>query len=194
MRVSEEMIGKRVRSLRRARGLTLQELADKADISKSYLSRLETSTKAPPLSTLLDLAGLLGTTVGRLLGEEDVSDKISIVKKTARPEVTRSGSAFGYSYSSLVEGHPDKRLEAYVLELPREVGEHKFFEHRGEELLFVLCGEMVLSYGGMEYYLDTGDCAHFDSSVSHFGRSVGGVPTHLLAVFVTPDTPPLKEG
>lgn len=184
MKVAEDRIGKRVRDLRQARGLTLQDLADKAAISKSYLSRVETSSKAPPVSTLLALAQALETTVGRLLGEEEASDKISIVKKADRPEVTRDGTAFGYSYSSLVQGHPDKRLEAYVLTLPTEMGQYSHFEHRGEELLFVLSGKMAFSYGGMEYYLEEGDCAHFDSNVPHLGRTVGREATQLLAVFI----------
>lgn len=186
MKVAEERIGKRVRDLRQARELTLQELADKAGLSKSYLSRVETSSKAPPVSTLLALAQILGTTVGRLLGEEETSEKISIVKKAARPEVTKDGTAFGYSYSSLIEGHPDKRLEAYVLNLPKEMGQASHFVHKGEELLFVLNGEMAFSYGGMDYYLEQGDCAYFDSNIPHLGRAVGGEDTQLLAVFITP--------
>lgn len=186
MRVEEERIGRRIRELRQARGLTLEELADRAELSKSYLSRVETSGKAPPVSTLLALAQALGTTVGRLLGEEEVSEKISIVKKGDRPQVTRDGTAFGYSYSSLIDGHPDKRLEAYILTLPSEMGRYSHFEHKGEELLFVLSGRMAFAYGGVDYYLEEGDCAYFDSNVPHLGRAVGQEETQLLAVFVTP--------
>ncbi len=186
MKVHEERIGKRVRELRQARGLTLQDLADRAELSKSYLSRVETSSKAPPVSTLLALAQALGTTVGRLLGEEEAADKISIVKKAGRPDVTRDGTAFGYSYSSLIEGHPDKRLEAYVLTLPNDAGTYSHFEHKGEELLFVLSGKMAFSYGGVDYYLEEGDCAYFDSDVPHLGRAVGQEETQLLAVFFPP--------
>lgn len=181
----EEGIGRRVRDLRQARGLTLQELADKAGLSKSYLSRVETSDKAPPVSTLLTLAQILRTTVGRLLGEEEASEKISIVKKGSRPEVTKDGTAFGYSYSSLIQGHPEKGLDAYVLTLPKEMGQYPPFEHKGEELLYVLRGEIAFLYGGTEYYLEEGDCLYFDSNVPHFGRAVGREDAQLLAVFIS---------
>lgn len=185
MKVAEDGIGRRVRDLRQTRGLTLQELADKARLSKSYLSRVETSDKAPPVSTLLTLAQVLGTTVGRLLGEEETSEKISIVKKGARPEVTKDGTAFGYSYSCLIQGYPEKGLEAYVLTLPKEIGPYSPFEHKGEELLFVLRGEIAFLYGGMDYYLEEGDCIYFDSTVPHFGRAVGGDEAQLLCVFIS---------
>jgi transcriptional regulator with XRE-family HTH domain len=60
-------MAQRIQELRQRRGLTQEQLADKAGISRGYLARLETSRHDPSLSTLEKLAKALGVKVGRLL-------------------------------------------------------------------------------------------------------------------------------
>jgi transcriptional regulator with XRE-family HTH domain len=62
-----ERMAKRLKTLRRRRGLTQEALAAKAGLSRTYLARLETARQDPTLSTLVKLAKALGVRVTRLL-------------------------------------------------------------------------------------------------------------------------------
>ena len=68
------------KDLRRRKGLTLDQIADAAELSKGHLSRFERGEKALSVASMLRLAQALNTTVGRLLGEEFDKDGIRVVK------------------------------------------------------------------------------------------------------------------
>ncbi len=63
----KERMAARIKVLRDRRGLTQEQLAEKAGVSRTYLARLETGRQDPTLSTLEKLAKALGVRVGRLL-------------------------------------------------------------------------------------------------------------------------------
>ena len=66
--IPESQIGKNIKTLRLAQKLTIKALSEKAGITKGYLSKVENSDKAPPVSTLLVIAKALGVTISKLLG------------------------------------------------------------------------------------------------------------------------------
>ena len=81
-------LGDRLRMERERQGLTLDQLAELADLSKPYLSRLESGERQPAIGTLLVLARSLGVSVASLLGEDDRSHRSSstVGHHGARPD------------------------------------------------------------------------------------------------------------
>lgn len=72
-----ETVGGRVQRLRKARDMSLSELARQAEISKPYLSQIESGeTKRPSAEVLYRLASVLGTTVAALLGKSGASEAV----------------------------------------------------------------------------------------------------------------------
>jgi transcriptional regulator with XRE-family HTH domain len=67
--IVEAEIGKRIKAFRTEKRITLDQLAKKTGFTKGYLSKVEKSTKSPPVSTLGILARALGITISALLGE-----------------------------------------------------------------------------------------------------------------------------
>ncbi len=67
MKINYKIIGKNIKDIRTARGLTQTELAEKADLSVQFISYIETGTKRPGLETLIKIAAALGTTMDALL-------------------------------------------------------------------------------------------------------------------------------
>ncbi|MCF8563944.1 helix-turn-helix domain-containing protein [Alicyclobacillus tolerans] len=73
------MIGKRIQQLRLARGLSLSELAERADIAKSYLSAIERNIQGnPSIQVIEKLASVLNVSIQALLGEESSDTPISL--------------------------------------------------------------------------------------------------------------------
>ncbi|WP_427340509.1 helix-turn-helix domain-containing protein [Caloranaerobacter sp. DY30410] len=81
------MVGKRIKKLRKERGLSLKELSKKTDISISFLSDIENGRSNPSLERLKDIARGLNTTVSYLLGEtDDVEINSEIKELLSNPE------------------------------------------------------------------------------------------------------------
>ena len=183
--IIEAEIGKRIKEFRRNKNLTLQELADKTGFSKGYLSKVETSDKAPPVATLSEIARELGVTVSSLLGEEAQQDSICVVRKNERVLMASTGEDFGYAYEALANPYPNKHMEPFVLSYPSDEAFNYSFQHDGEEMLFVIQGKIRFKYDNREIVLEQGDCVYFDSNTPHTGEPVGDEKLKCLIVIYT---------
>jgi transcriptional regulator with XRE-family HTH domain len=186
--IDEKQVGRKIKELRLNANLTLNELAELAGISQGYLSKIENSQNAPPVSTLLMIARALRVNISEIFGENESPMPISLIRKNDRPFVARNGSIFGYSYQALASKFHNKHFDPYILTIPgdleRESNFH--FEHKGQEMLFVIKGKMRFLYGDKEYMLDPGDCVFFDSSVPHNGFSRDAKEVECLIAIYTP--------
>ncbi len=182
----EHEIGANIKALRLSQKLTLLDLSRKAGITKGYLSKVENSDKAPPISTLIVIARALGVTVSKLLGEESAPVRCSVTRKGERRLIARSGSAFGYFYESLAHHFPGKRMEPYILTIPSKSVHKSLFQHEGEEMLLVIEGTMRFLHGEDEYIVETGDCVYFDSGVPHLGRPADDRDVKCVMVIFVP--------
>jgi transcriptional regulator with XRE-family HTH domain len=182
----ESEIGRRIKASRISKKFTLEQLAHRTGFTKGYLSRIEKSEKSPPLSTLGIIARVLGITISFLVGEEEQQTSFGLVKKGERHLIARKGTAFEYSYEALAHTYPNKKMEPFILILPLKPKKKTIAQHEGEELLFVLQGTMKFLHGNQEYTVEEGDCIYFDSSIPHFGESVGDKEAKCLMVIYTP--------
>jgi transcriptional regulator with XRE-family HTH domain len=171
--ILEAEIGNRIKALRAEKGITLEQLAKQTGFTKGYLSKVEKSKKAPPVSTLGNIARAFNVTISSLLGEERSRTSLCLVRRGERPLIARDGTAFGYSYEAMAYNYPNKIMEPFILTLPLGRKKKTFYQHEGEEILFVIQGSMKFLHGSNEYIVNEGDCIYFDSSIPHFGESIG---------------------
>ncbi|MBW2636152.1 MAG: helix-turn-helix transcriptional regulator [Deltaproteobacteria bacterium] len=180
--IKESEIGKNIKKYRKIRRATLQELADASGYTKGYISKLEKSEKAPPLSTLSNIAKVLGVTTSVLLGESARRTSISFIRKDERSVIAGIGTAFGYAYESIAHNYPDRNMQPFVLTLPVKPKQQVIFQHDSEEMLFVLKGTMNFRYGDKEFEVNEGDCVYFDGNIPHYGESSGDEEAVCLMV------------
>ncbi len=184
----EELIAENIKTLRKQKKFTLQEMSDLTGLTKGYLSKIERSKKAPPYSTLNRIAMALGVDSAFLLGERlNISEdtRLSFTKKNQGKivDIVRTlseGSLYGYSYEALAVDKPGKNMQPFIIEPAFD--EKAIFQHEGEEFMYVLEGKHELIYDGKEYIMEEGDCVYFDSTVPHTGKSLGKKKARLLAV------------
>lgn len=181
--MTEEIIGKNIKLLRKKKGLTLQDLEGLTGLTRGYLSKIERSKKAPPYSTVSKVASALGVRINYLTSEklQKLDDpRVAFVKNgEARLEKTHSNEK-GYKYQALAVGKVGKNMEPYIIETAFE--EHGTFQHEGEEFLYVLEGTHEFIYDGEKYIMEEGDSIYYDANVPHTGRSIGKKRAKLLAV------------
>lgn len=184
--ILEAEIGKRIKLLRAAKRITLENLARRTGFTKGYLSKVEKSKKAPPVSTLGNIARAFNVTISSLLGEESPRTSLCLVRKGERPLMARDGNAFGYSYEAVAYNYPNKTMEPFILTLPLGRKKKTFYQHEGEEILFVIQGSMKFIHGTGQYTVNEGDCVYFDSSIPHFGESIGRKEVKCFMVICNP--------
>jgi transcriptional regulator with XRE-family HTH domain len=181
--MDEKQIVQNIKSIRQSKKITLDQLAKLTGLTKGYISRIENSHKAPPLSTLYRIANALDTDLSVLLAENsEVPEKLRlcIVRKNERKEVVSRGTLYGYQYVSLAFKKIGKNMEPYIIEpAVEEIG---VFSHEGEEFMYVLEGTHEFIYDNEKYILNEGDSIYFDSIVPHSGRSIGDKKAKILGI------------
>lgn len=169
----EDIARHRLRSLRLARGWTLDELAARSSLSASTISRIETGHRRLALDNLVHLARALGSTVDELLaaGDDDV---------VIRP--TRTALPHGGVYWPLVRaGDTSGRVVAKV-RYPASRRRPEPQVHPGRDWCYVLSGTARLLLGEREYLLEAGQAAEFSTMTPHWIAGYGG-PVELLMIF-----------
>lgn len=181
----EAIIGDRISRLRTQLGLTLDQLASQTGFTKSYLSKIENSRKVPPIGTLSRIAHALKTEITELLHDpaKGSSRAFTLVRSNERLPVVRGGTAFGYDYVSLADTKSHKKMEPFLFTFPSQIDKHVFFEHEGEEFLFVLSGRVEWQAGSEKVLLSPGDSIYFDSRLPHRGRALDGEATALVVTY-----------
>ena len=191
-RTSDGQIGDHLKALRAARGMTLDRLAVATGLTKSYLSKIQNSRKLPPIATLSRIAQALGTSIGSFFGDIlEPGEGASVVRKHERLPVVRGGTAFGYDYVSLAHDRLSKRMEPFVFTFPSKIDRHVFFDHGGEEFVFILSGKVIFQVGDERWALGKGDSIYFDAAIPHRGWSVGREAKALVVVHA-PERAPVE--
>ncbi|WP_406379171.1 cupin domain-containing protein [Streptomyces sp. NBC_01618] len=176
-------IGQHLRRERLQRGLTLEQLAEKTGLSRSYLSNVEREVNSPTINTLRTIVDALGTTLSRLFHAVDREYRV-LTRPHERVELTRAGVQ-GITYTLL---NPNRMgsLEMMMLEVaPGASSGDNPHTHAGEEVGLLLRGELDYWIDDACYRLQPGDCVSFDSSAPHRYHNPGTVP----AVCVWSETP-----
>jgi transcriptional regulator with XRE-family HTH domain len=181
--MDERSIARNIKTLRMKKRMSLEELAKLTGLTRGYLSKVERSHRAPPLSTLNKIAVTLGVQLTFFLQEETekVMDcKLMIVRKDQGKKVVTKGTLYGYEYEAIADNKPGKNMEPFIIRPTK--GKEGIFKHEGEEFMYVLEGTHEFKYNGKKYILKKGDSIYFDSGVPHSGRSLGGRKAKVLAI------------
>ena len=159
---SLQELGRALRSRRKELGLTMQAVADRAGLSVGFISQVERGLTAPSLGSLASLAEVLETPIGNFLEQPQATGKAT--RQSHRPAYSVPGSEASYErvstsfdgsqlHSVLVHEPPGHRVEP--------------ISHRGEEMFYLLDGELTVEIEGERMILRQGDSLHFDSQRVH---------------------------
>jgi transcriptional regulator with XRE-family HTH domain len=179
-------IGERIRAFRAEKGLSLGEVARQSGLSESLVAGIEARKISPPLGAIINLAKTLQVSVGELFGDS-ADSPFCIVRSDDRKTVSRfnspAGKSGGYSYESLGHQKQNRQMEPFLVTLnPSKDREIEPNRHDGEEILFVLDGQVDVRLADHEDILNRGDSIYFDSNLPHVVSCHGSEPATILAV------------
>jgi transcriptional regulator with XRE-family HTH domain len=167
----EQVVRSRLRSLRHTLGLSLDELAERTNLSPSTISRVETGKRSISLDVLLPLATALQVDLDALL---DVRSDDDVV---IRPTPSRVGGRTSWTLSRPTGSTVALKLR---LEPTRRMPEQKV--HPGHDWFFVLEGRIRLRLGEREVIVEAGEAAEFATMTPHSFAALDG-PAELIVIF-----------
>ena len=172
----------RLKLLRKQLGMSLQDLAEKTGLTKSYLSKVERGLSTPSIAVAMKLSSALHVDVERLFSEEAVKDAIVIVKAKDRIPLGRRDSPLKSHYEVIVGNSTVRHNHTFIVTPASDFSEVEFKEHEGEEFLFVHKGRIEINFASQLVVLSTGDAVHFAAQIPHKIRSLGSHPAQVLVV------------
>ena len=179
-------LGERARNLRLKKNLSIEQLTERCAISASDLEAIEKSELSPPLGEIVTLAAALQVSLGDLFGDE-ADSPFCIVRSDKRQSVSRFGAATsgGYSYESLGHQKQNRHMEPFLVTLSPDSEPKEPNRHPGEEILFVLEGQVKVRLAEHTDILNPGDSIYYDSNLPHIVSCHGEHPATLMAVIYT---------
>ncbi|MCS6853663.1 MAG: XRE family transcriptional regulator [Elioraea sp.] len=179
-------VGAAIRELRLAHRLTLGQVAERAQISRSLLSKIENGLVSASLDTLARIAQALGSSMSALFKHWDVPEgRAQHVRAGQGMEVVRRGTPAGHTYHLLAyDQGPRKRFEPFLISIDDPTEAFPDFVHPGTEFIYMLAGTMEYRHGRQTYLLHPGDALTFSGEIPHGPGRLITLPIRFLATIV----------
>lgn len=179
-------IGVKIKTLRKERKLTLQDVATETGFSPALISQIENNNVSPPIATLSKIARFFDVKMSFFFEEGEGTTRYEIVRHDERRVVSRviskDGTGHGYTYETLSYRKKNKKMEPFLLTVTERAQEETLYHHEGEEFLLILSGSAEIILDEERFVLEQGDAAYFDSTVKHRLLSKDGEVVQVLAV------------
>lgn len=176
-----EQIGNKIRDLRNLNGLTQQELADRAELTKGFISQLERGLVTPSVVTLLDLIECLGTTASAFFREAE-QEKVVFSEEGFFEKIDDAGNSIQW----IVPTAQNNEMEPLLV----NIKPHEMLEtdkpHVGEEFGYVLAGELILHLGEKDYPVKTGESFYYPAKKTHTIENPGDTDARFIWVSTPP--------
>ena len=188
--IDDLQIGAKLRHARMVQKLRLKDLSEKIGCSESLLSKVENDQVRPSLKILHRLAAELNMSIGVLFSGADDQNKI-VMRRDERPIIRTNAvgrpASSGVRLECLVPDPSNRLLFGSVHVVEPGAGSVGLIDHKGEEIGYLLEGELELTVGGVSYHLYPGDSFFFDSTLPH-GYTNPGLVTARVVWINTPST------
>lgn len=169
-------LGERIKSRRKELGLTLQALARKSSLSAPFISQAERDLTVPSLVSLLALAKAMSVDLDYFIKLPTAAKIVHRASDPCRIEI--DSPVLYYDLSSSLE---KRHLDVILMRIPPG---HVFpvDQRSGEDVLYLISGELHASAGDTRAVLKAGDSMHFDSRLPHSARNASDQEAVLLYI------------
>ena len=177
-------IGEKLRKLRLRRELTQEEMADRCELSKGFISQVERDLASPSIATLTDMLECLGSNLKDFFS--DTGDEKTVFSQNdmfvKEDEETLRGSI-----TWLVPSAQKNAMEPILVDLGAGGKTQEMPPSEGEEFGFVLSGTITLRLGGKRWRIKTGESFCLHPGDAHFIQNDGKRTARFLWVSTPPN-------
>lgn len=174
-------IGYKIKQLRIQKGLTLEELASRSELTKGFLSQLERNLTSPSISTLSDILEALGTSLSDFFKEEKQEQFVFRTKDFYVDERE------DHKVNWIVPNTQKNEMEPIMIEIPQGGKSFEMEPHGGEEFGYVIEGSIKLIMDSDEFVIHKGETFYLNGKYFHYIKNDKKTTAKVLWV----STPPL---
>jgi transcriptional regulator with XRE-family HTH domain len=181
----QQTVANRIKLLRKKAGMSQTQLAEKCNVSKSMISKIESNKATIHLDILMNIARELGISLYELLEESSLATKkkATIVRERERKHLVAGvPGRSGYKYFGMA-GSSD--IDTFLLVIGKEaISAQRYVTHNGYEFLYVVEGAVRLRFRDEEYTLYEGDTGFFQATQEHMVLPVTENGAQIIIVFL----------
>ena len=163
-------IGNKLKELRVLKGLTQEELADRSELSKGFISQLERNLTSPSITTLMDILQCLGTSIGEFFNE--APDEQIVFGK--QDYFVKEDTEYKNEIKWIIPNAQKNTIEPIYLTLQAGGSICPDTPHEGEEFGYVLQGAVSIHLGNKTYKAKKGESFYYTADKTHFLSSKNG--------------------
>lgn len=175
-------IGDKIRRLRKKNGLTQEELADRCELSKGFISQVERDLTSPSIATLVDILESLGTNLKDFFNET-MDEKIIFSKDDV---FETNNEELKYILKWIIPNAQKNVMEPILVEIDIDGRTKEDFPHEGEEFGYVISGSIYLHVGKDKYKVKKDESFYFKANSNHFISNAGKTKARIIWVSTPP--------
>jgi len=176
-------IGEKIKHLRVKNGLTQEELADRSELSKGFISQLERDLTSPSIATLMDILECLGTDLQDFFNEK-VEEKIVYGTEDI---FIKENKELHNEIHWIIPNSQKNEMEPILIHLATDGVSVLEDPHEGEEFGYVLAGNICLHLGNKKYKVKKGESFYFRPSAEHYLSNASKSKATILWVSTPPN-------
>ena len=160
-------IGHKIKELRVMKNLTQEELADRAELSKGFISQLERDLTSPSIATLVDILQVLGTDLTEFF--QDTTEEQIVFRDFDYFE--KEDEELGNKIEWIIPNAQKNIMEPIRLTLEPGGSTYPDNPHEGEEFGYVLSGSITIHIGNKKYKAKKGESFYFTPGSTHYVKA-----------------------
>ena len=178
-------ISNKIKSIRKEKNLTLQDIADRAGVTKGLISQIENSRTIPSLLVLIQIIKALEVDLDSFFTELGLHSKEApiIVQRKSDYEKFEKEPASGYEYFRIfTKKVKQSTIDIVLLEI-QPGSKRDFVQTEAFEYKFIISGSVKYIFRDEEVNLEAGDSMLFDGRLEHNPVNIGAIPAQMLVVY-----------
>jgi transcriptional regulator with XRE-family HTH domain len=176
-------IGEKIKRLRLNNALTQEELANRCELSKGFISQLERDMTSPSIASLVDILECLGTDLNEFFSDS-IDEKIVFTKNDFFETEDKERN---YLLSWIVPNAQKNMMEPILLDISPGGSFIEDTPHQGEEFGYVIQGSVTVVVGGQKYKAKKGETFYYKTKSDHTIQNPGKLPAKILMVATPPN-------
>ncbi len=174
-------LGKKIKQMRNQKSLTQEELADRCELTKGYISQLENNLNSPSIATLTDILAALGSNLAEFF-QEETEEKV-VFSKNEFIEKDSEGILLHW----LIPNAQKNMMEPILVELTEETSTPGDIPHEGEEFGYVLEGKIAIVLGNKHHVCKKGEAFYYPANKPHSILNKGKGKAKFLWISTPPN-------
>lgn len=178
-------ISYKIKEIRKEKGITIQEVADKAGVSKGLISQIENNRTIPSLLVLINIINALDVDLNEFFKDfnSDLDAGPVVVRKKDSYTAFEKEHAVGFNYKRIYTSAMDSStMDIVLLELLPDA-QRPMVETEAYEYKYIINGQVEYVFQDQTIRLEEGDSIFFNGRLSHTPRNVGKEKALMLIVY-----------